>query len=239
MTLAVRTGSATNVGLHRDNNEDAFVVTDPVFLVADGMGGHAAGEVASALAVETMARLTGRSDVTVDLVRAQVLRAGVRIHEETVRRPATRGMGTTLTGLVRVVSDGAPTWVVVNIGDSRTYAVRDGRLEPLTTDHSEVQAYVDGGVLSRDEARTHPLSHVLTRCLGLEPASSPDVVTIPAAEGQRFLLCSDGLTGDVSEEAMAAILAAHADRQEAADALVAAALAAGGHDNVTAVVLDT
>jgi protein phosphatase len=148
-------------------------------------------------------------------------------------------MGTTVSGIAVVTEDGAPRWAVFNVGDSRVYRFADGELVQVTVDHSEVQELVDAGLLDPDEAARHPLRNLLTRALGSRELSEVDVWVLEPQPGERFLACTDGLTGELDDDAIAGILAAEDDPQAAAEALVAAAVSAGGRDNVTAVVVDT
>jgi serine/threonine protein phosphatase PrpC len=229
----IRVGAATHVGHHRSGNEDAAIAAYPLFLVADGMGGHAAGEVASAIAVATMSEL-GTAEPDLTTLVAQVVEANTRIRAG-ARAPGRWGMGTTLTGVV-ALADGS--WAVVNVGDSRVLLSRGGELRQLTTDHSEVQDLVHLGVLAPDEAAVHPMRHVITRSLGAEDDVEVDHTRVHLLPGDRVLVCSDGLTDEVSADEIYWVLDAADGPQEAADALVTAALTHGGRDNVTVVVLD-
>jgi protein phosphatase len=233
--LVVRAGAASDVGRVRHHNEDALVAEHLVFAVADGMGGHAAGEVASAIATATLRELADRSPRRRDDVAEALGLANQRILESVARHPAQAGMGTTAAGLVAVEPD---SWVVFNVGDSRVYRLADGELTPLTRDHSEVREMVDAGVITEDEARRHPLRNVVTRSLGSDPAPTPDLWVRPAHAGERFVLCTDGLTNELQDEQLLELVTAHGHPQACADALVAAAVAAGGRDNVSVVVVD-
>jgi serine/threonine protein phosphatase PrpC len=235
-------GAATDVGLLRETNEDAYVVAPPVFVVADGMGGHENGDVASRIVVEQFAQLAdegyeptrGREAVASALEASQR-----RIAEYASPGPgARRTPGTTVVAALLIEQDGAPAWLLVNLGDSRIYAVAGGRVRQVSTDHSVVQELVDSGEITADEAHGHPERHVITRALGgprLEPA---DYFVLTMAEAERLLLCTDGVSGLVDEDLIATILTESQDPRDAADRLVAAALDAGGDDNATAVVVD-
>ena len=235
--MSVHWGSASHRGRVRSANEDSMFASASLFVVADGMGGHAAGEVASRLAVEEFRPLSELPAITVEDVRETVGRANDRILLA-AQEVGRAGMGTTLTGMAVVVADGWTQWAVFNVGDSRTYRFADGHLVQLTVDHSEVQELVDAGQITPDEAARHPLRNVVTRSLGLSPAPVPDIWVMPPAPGERFLLCSDGLTRELSNDTIRGVLQHHPQSQDAAGTLVADAVEAGGRDNVTAVVVD-
>lgn len=228
----------TDVGLRRKANEDSLVATPPVFAVADGMGGHAAGDVASAMAVERLASLAGHLSVT----RREVLET-IRQANDHISRHAhddsTNGMGTTITGLAVTRSDsGAEGVVVFNVGDSRSYLLRDNQLTQISHDHSVVQELVDEGVITPEQAETHPERNIVTRSLGAGVPFDIDWWMLTPEAGDRFLLCSDGLFKGVRDHELAAMLQANAEREDAATALLDAALHAGGTDNITLVVID-
>ncbi len=233
------TGAATDVGRVRSGNEDSHLVTERVFAVADGMGGHAAGDVASAIVVDGLAKLGAEAAaVRPDDVRAHLVRLNDDILASVAHNPERSGMGTTVTGLCLVDFAGSPHWVVFNIGDTRVYRYAGGELSQLTADHSEVAELVAAGELTPEQAAVDPRRNVVTRALGSCTAPEPDLVVFPPVLGDRFLICSDGLTGELGDAAIAAVLAATPDPQAAADQLVHDAVAAGGHDNVTVVVVD-
>lgn len=235
--VPLRVGVATDVGRVRAHNEDAAYAAGSIYLVADGMGGHAAGEVASALTAQAMGELAHRDDLVVGDLVAQVALANRRILAEATAAPQHRGMATTLTGIGVVQVGGTAHWAVFNLGDSRVYRYADGQLRQVTVDHSEVQELVDAGLLTPAEAAGHPLRHTVTRSLGRAHLPAVDTWVFPPTPGERFVVCSDGLTGEVGDEDIAALLARTPDPQQAAAALVEAALAAGGRDNVTVVVV--
>ncbi|MFD6091767.1 PP2C family protein-serine/threonine phosphatase [Oerskovia sp. NPDC060338] len=229
-------GASSHRGARRLLNEDRFLADRSVFFVADGMGGHDAGEVASAAAIDALRPLGALGTVGPEDVRA---RLGVA--QDDVRAISTepgRGAGTTVTGVVVAEQDGIPYWLVVNIGDSRTYRMSHGVLEQLSVDHSEVQEMVDAGMLTAIQALTHPRRHVVTRAVGAALPPEPDFCWIPIEARDRMLVCSDGLTGELSDERIAEILLAQPDPQCAADLLVNEAIVAGGRDNITVVVVD-
>jgi protein phosphatase len=229
-------GFATDTGRVRSMNEDSFVVTDRVFAVADGMGGHLAGEVASAMAADGLRHLMDPCS-TDDAVNA-VIAANHAILDLSRNDPSHRGMGTTLTGVVAVRVDDNTRLAVINVGDSRTYRLRAGKLEQVSIDHSYVQELVNAGYITEAEARVHPQRNIVTRALGIEAGIGIDVWTLPAVRGDRFLSCSDGLVDEVTDDIILDALCDYADPQAAAEELVRLANAAGGRDNTTVVVLD-
>ncbi|MEQ1702166.1 MAG: protein phosphatase 2C domain-containing protein [Ilumatobacteraceae bacterium] len=233
--ITVAFAAATHAGNRRTLNEDSFCAMSPVFMVADGMGGHASGEVASALATGAVGSMAATDGVDPSHVRETVREANRIIHQRSAG--ATRGMGTTLTGLV-VAKWTTPHLAVVNVGDSRTYCWSSERgLQQITVDHSQVQELIDSGAITVEEAATHPERNVVTRALGIDPDVDVDVFLVPAAVGQRWLACSDGLTGELSTDQIAALLA-EGDVSTAAAALVDATVAGPARDNVTVVVVD-
>ena len=200
------------------------------------MGGHDAGARASATAVAILCGLGESTNATVDDVRAAVSDAH-RAISRIVTQPG-RGAGTTVSGVVAVEHDGVPTWLVTNVGDSRTYRFADGELQQVTVDHSLVQELVTAGEVTPQEARTYARRHVITRALGGLVEPQPDCWHMPMVPGERILICSDGLSDDVSAGEIAAVLLAQPHPQLAADQLVNCALLAGGRDNITVVVVD-
>jgi len=237
---AVRWGAATHVGLVRVGNEDSYVVEPMVFGVADGMGGHQAGEVASDIAARIMRDRLGTGATNVGVVVAAVVEANAAIYQEAHASLDHQGMGTTLTALVVLRADDTniARFALVNVGDSRTYLLRNGELHRATVDHSYVQELVNTGHITEDEARSHPRRNIVTRALGIEPTVRVDTWLVPMVHGDRFILCSDGLVDEVHDDEIAAIALAADTPQDAADQLVAKANANGGRDNVTVVVVD-
>ena len=232
----LRSGAASLVGQVRSANEDSYLVTDDLVAVADGMGGHRAGEVASADTVDVLRDAAGSRSVQ-DLVAA-VHRANRRIHERAADDDALRGMGTTVcvAGLVRY--DDREQVAVLNVGDSRAYLMADGELTRLTEDHSLVETLVREGRISAEEAEHHPQRNVITRALGVEPLVVVDAWLLEPVDGDRLLLCSDGLFGELGEDRIAELLAEDQDPEVVARRLAAEADAAGGRDNITTVVVD-
>jgi len=226
-------GKDSNPGRKRRRNEDAYVIQPPLFAVADGMGGAQAGEIASRLAAEAL-REGGNGD-DVDRVAALVREANRRVYERSRTDSSASGMGTTVTAAL-VEGDQVR---IGHVGDSRAYLIRDGLLEQLTDDHSLVAELIRGGKLSQEEADAHPQRSVITRALGTDPDVDVDTRTIDACPGDVFLLCSDGLTSMVGDEAILRIVEDNRrDLERAARTLVDAANSAGGEDNITVVLFE-
>lgn len=241
---SVHAGSATDIGLLRRVNQDSLLVAAPVYVVADGMGGHDGGEVASALVIEQFAALAGRSLTPAAAVAAihDALAASQAKITEFAAAQRTAGherfsAGTTAVAAVQVDAPGTQ-FVLANVGDSRAYRFLDGELKQVSVDHSVVQELIDTGRLDPADAEHHPERNVVTRALGGLTASAPDLFQLSLPPGGRILLCSDGVSGMLDHESMAAILASTADPRDAADRLVLAAVSEGGRDNATAVVID-
>ena len=230
-------GASTDMGMVRQQNEDSFVAEEGLYVVADGMGGHNAGEVASALAVTAMRSAIKGGVHDAIRLREAVQAANTAIYTASLDDSAQSGMGTTLTAAV-VVPGEEPRFMVANVGDSRTYLFRDGVLSRVSIDHSYVQELVNEGLISEEEARVHPRRNIVTRALGIDRSVIVDVFTQVVRTGDRMVLCSDGLVDEVSDADIAAVLARHRDPQLAAESLVMVANAAGGRDNTTVVVVD-
>jgi protein phosphatase len=224
-------GTATHPGRVRRANEDAHLAEPPVFLVSDGMGGRAAGDVASAIVVDEFRGRVGAPAVETDWVTECIARAGRRIRR-------LSGAGATVTGAAFVEHSGAAYWLAFNIGDSRIYRCADGRLAQVSVDHSYVQELIESGELDPAAARHHPRRNVITRAVGAGIQAGPDCWLLPGVEGDRLLLCSDGVTAELTDHLLGRILSEHLDPQRAADAVVRTAIGAGGRDNATAVVID-
>ncbi|MFI7496591.1 PP2C family protein-serine/threonine phosphatase [Kocuria sp. M4R2S49] len=279
--LVIRAGASTDRGLRRESNEDALVVTATMCAVADGMGGHEAGEVASALCVRTLGasplfqledfrsfevlepepprdiarfRATVERELRLDpeipddaIEAVRRVRSVLWQADQHIQQAVEGRAGTTVTGVWLHRIDGRMLWIVFNTGDSRTYRLAapgvdpgDGgpTLEQLTVDHSEVQYLVSIGQLTSAQALVHPRRNVITRALGTGQVWEPDVWVLPARHGDRLMLCSDGLTNELSPAHMARVLASVPHPKEAADVLLQAALRTGGRDNVTVIVAD-
>jgi PPM family protein phosphatase len=236
MTL-LRSGSATDTGLVRSVNQDLAVESSNLFAVADGMGGHAGGEVAAQMAVDTLGVVFGRQPTAVGLSEA-VVEANSAVWEHSLEHPELRGMGTTLTAVGLVQEDGHDVLALVNVGDSRSYRLHDGQMTLLTTDHSVAEEMVRSGELTEREAAVHPQRHILTRALGVSSDVAVDFWRLQPVRGDRYLLCSDGLTNELEDEQIAQVLTSVGDPREASDLLVRAARAHGGSDNITVIVID-
>lgn len=235
-------GARTDVGRMRKANEDNLFADANehrgIFIVADGMGGHAAGEIASEMAVQTVTREL--ADVT-DLTRpdaptrvSESLRLANRtVYQRTVSEVEKQGMGTTASAML--LSD--KKYIIGHVGDSRVYLCRDGRLEQLTRDHSLVQEQVDAGLITPEQARRHPQANVITRCIGMASEIEPDVIVGDAKIGDVYLLASDGLTGMVDDRRISQLLLSKASAERIVIALIADANNNGGIDNITAIVV--
>jgi serine/threonine protein phosphatase PrpC len=230
-------GVATHIGSARQHNQDDYCSAAPVFVVADGMGGHAAGDVASRQMVESLLAVAGHTCVTPEMFMACLADARARLG-----RIAVSGgppPGTTVSGvIVTQRDDDDPCWMVVNVGDSRTYRLDADRLRQLTVDHSVVQELIDAGAVTPSEARSFPIGNLLTRAVLAGIDHPPDVWLLPIRPRDRILVCSDGLIRELDDRRIAGVLRAVADPQEAAGELVSIAVAAGCRDDVTALVID-
>ncbi|MFC7376549.1 PP2C family protein-serine/threonine phosphatase [Brachybacterium sp. GCM10030267] len=235
-TIRAVSAAVTHVGHVRATNEDGVLNAPPIYLVADGMGGHNAGEVASAIAVEEFEKLTIQENVTVEQLGDALRTAAERIGE--LGGETTLGAGTTVAVVATMVLDGIGYWVVLNLGDSRVYRLSGEIFEQVSVDHSVVQELMDRGELSIDEARVHPYRHMVTRALGAGPESEPDYWLIPAEAGDRMLICSDGLTGEVEDATIERMLRAPSDVRTLSEDLVRLALDSGGRDNVSVVIVE-
>lgn len=235
--VSLRWAHETDVGRVRALNEDSYLAVPPVFAVADGMGGHDAGEVASALVVNRLETLMGNEPPEVDEVATELRSVHTLLQQATVDGRQVQ-MGTTLVGLFLVRSGGILSWLIANVGDSRAYCFSERSLQQMTRDHSYVQELVESGQITGEEARHHPERNVITQALGLAAEIEPDFWLRPVVSGERFVLCSDGLTGEVRDEEISGILASQDDPSDAVRSLCSLALKHGGRDNVTAIVVD-
>ena len=233
----LRSGSATDVGRVRTVNEDLALETLTLFAVADGMGGHVGGEIAARTAIDTLQAEFARKPSAEGLAVA-IHEANRAVWQRSRADVDLRGMGTTLIAAALVATDEGDRLVLANVGDSRAYRLHGDELVQLTTDHSVAEELVARGELSEAEAAVHPHRHILTRALGIQADVAVDVWDIVPVEGDRFLLCSDGLTNEVPADEITLVLTETRDPNEAAQTLVTKANQAGGNDNITVVVLD-
>ncbi len=237
--MILRATAGSDVGQRRSVNEDRYALAPELglYLVADGMGGHSAGQIASQLAAEEALRairtLEGASASLAEKLRYAVTAANRQIYRTARQHEALAGMGTTLVALFSAEGRAA----LAHVGDSRAYLLRSERLRQLTDDHSIVAELVRRREISPDDARGHPHRHVLTRALGVRSSVEPDLVELTLAPDDRFLLCSDGLTAHVHDEEIARALAGDVDLQAAVDGLIALANERGGEDNITVVAV--
>ena len=226
----------TDKGYRRAINEDSLIAKAPIFAVADGMGGHSAGDIASAAVVNRLAERVSAQYIDESAIDSS-LRLAVTDMDEGAGH-TDLGTGTTVTGFALTLAEGEPSWLVFNIGDSRVYELEDGELRQLTVDHSIVQELLDAGAITPSEAEVHPHSNVITRAVGFSEDPVPDFSLVPVVAGTRLLACSDGLTKELTEHGIRHFLTVGAGPLDAAGQLMDAALGNGGRDNVTVVVVD-
>ena len=231
MTAALR----TDIGRVRKQNEDAAWLDEKrgIYVVADGMGGHLAGEVASAMAIDAVKRMAQKNDIaSIALLRETVLEAHEAISAHARENQNCSGMGTTISAMWR----GGHYMYVAHVGDSRIYRLRGGKLEQITQDHSLVEELVRARIIAREEARSHPRRNIITRALGTPGENAPDLLAADMEEGDLWLLCTDGLTGMVDDEQIERVLTSRDSLDKMANTLIKMALAAGGRDNVTLIL---
>nr|WP_201468697.1 protein phosphatase 2C domain-containing protein [Microbacterium hydrocarbonoxydans] len=233
-SVVLNVAALSDTGLTRAANEDSMLAASPVFLVADGMGGHEAGDRASAAVVAAFEPLIGAA-VQIDDVREALSRAAEVV--EGIAAEHKRGAGSTVSGVALLEHEGAPHWLLFNVGDSRVYRLHGSELTQLTIDHSLGQELVDAGELRPEDLATFGQRNVITRAIG-GPDSTADSWLLPVIDGERLLLCSDGLSGEVSDEGIRATLTMNGRPETAAAALIRRALQSGGRDNVSVVVID-
>ena len=233
----LRAGSATDAGMVRSSNQDAVLVEVTAFAVADGMGGHAGGEIASAAAVESLRHSLATTSTAEGLLEA-LREANRAVGAAGGDDPDLVGMGTTAVVAVLVGTETGDRLLVANVGDSRAYLYHGGSLRQVTDDHSMVGELLRQGVITEDEAARHPQRHVITRVLGTSPDVDVDLFELRLDEGDRVVLCSDGLSNEVSDEEIVRVLRTQRDPTAAAEDLVRRANAHGGNDNVSVVVVD-
>ncbi|WP_336660130.1 PP2C family protein-serine/threonine phosphatase [Leucobacter sp. USHLN153] len=240
MTVSYDSAIGSHVGMVRSNNQDSGFAGDHIYLVADGMGGHAGGDVASAITARALAKLdvpaTGSPEAMTNVLRTAILDANAALRSTVRDRPELAGMGTTFTGIIPV----ADQLALGHIGDSRLYLLRDDKLSQVTKDHTFVQRLVDSGKITEEEAKTHPRRSVLMRVLGdVDASPQVDTQVVDTLPGDVWLLCSDGLCGYVDDEDIEKILRRRSSLQGAVDALIDKSLSHGAPDNVTVVLVET
>lgn len=241
--MELRWGATTHQGRVRQGNEDAFMACPNLFVVADGMGGHNAGEVASAMAVASLSAGAGQGIKSPSELELLIRSANAAIYTASTTYADQRGMGTTITAIARLNNDESESGkrfelAIANVGDSRTYLKRNNELLRVTLDHSYVQALVNEGFISIAEARVHPRRNIVTRALGIESDVEVDISVVEVQHGDRFVLCSDGLVDEADDEEIDTVLYSHETPQMAAEDLVTLANDHGGRDNTTVIVID-
>ena len=234
--VIVSWAGVTDRGRKREINQDAVLAHFPLFVVADGMGGHIGGEIASASTIGQLQKVVDHGDITPEAIEDALLRAvgDIGDHPETT----DEGTGTTVTGIYLHADGEEDAWIVLNIGDSRVYLDREDSLAQITVDHSLVQELVASGRLSPEEAENHPYGNVITRAVGPSESVVPDYVRLDVRAGDRFVICSDGLTKELTDYGILHFLRQNADPAAAIEAMLAAALENGGRDNISIIVVD-
>ncbi len=234
--LSLSWAAVTHRGMRRELNQDAVLADYPLFIVADGMGGHLGGEIASASAVDRLGDLVRDGRINPKSIEKALSRAvkDIIAHPEAT----DDGTGTTVTGIFLETTGTEPTWVTLNIGDSRVYLLRDGTLAQVTTDHSVVQELIASGRLSPEEAENHPYGNVITRAVGPSESVHPDYIRLDVLDGDRFVICSDGLTKELTDFGIRHFLLENEDPQIAIEQMMQACLDNGGRDNISIVVVD-
>tara|TARA_R110002020_G_scaffold444329_1_gene655863 strand:- start:147793 stop:148587 length:795 start_codon:yes stop_codon:yes gene_type:complete len=228
--------AGTHTGHRRAANEDSYVARSPMFAVADGMGGHSAGDLASAAVVERL-----DDAITGDFLPARAVERALERATDyigLIAQDSELGVGTTVTGAVITEHHEAASFAVFNVGDSRVYNFEDDQLVQVTRDHSVVQNLVEAGLISRDEAEVHPDANIITRAIGFNAAPAPDFWMVPIQRDQRLLICSDGLTREVPDEEIARLFMQRLSPDETVAKLIDFALESGGRDNITTIVVD-
>ena len=238
--MLVKWGASSDTGTLRVQNEDSYLAQKGMFVVADGMGGHNAGEVASAMAIKMLGEAQTKGIADANQLAKIIEQINNSIFQTAANQTDQRGMGTTLTVLALTPSDSSTevSVAVANIGDSRTYLLRSNEFRQVSVDHSYVQDLVSEGLITREEARTHARRNIVTRALGIEPTVAVDTWPLPLIDGDRYILCSDGLVDEVTDEAIEKCVKQQIEPQKVADQLVAIANANGGRDNITVIVVD-
>ena len=238
--MLVKWVASSDTGTLRVQNEDSFLAEEKIFVVADGMGGHNAGEVASAMAIKMLAEAQANGISDSSQLAKVIEQINHSIFQAAANQTDQRGMGTTLAVLALTPNEttNEVSAAVANIGDSRTYLFRNDEFRQVSVDHSYVQDLVSEGLITREEARTHARRNIVTRALGIEPSVAVDTWTLPLITGDRYVLCSDGLVDEVTDEAIEKCVKQKTEPQKVADQLVALANANGGRDNITVIIVD-
>ena len=236
--IVVTWGAVSDTGRVRARNEDSVLAQSPVFVIADGMGGYRGGATASRIAVDTLRQVLDQPALHATDIPEQLQAANAAIRRQATLEPASSAMGTTAVGLALLHEAGAEYWLAFNVGDSRVYRLHHGVLTQISVDHSYVQELVLAGFIEPDEARRHPERSIITRALGTSDGAEPDFWVFPAEPGERFLLCSDGLSGELDDATILELLDVPGDPQETAELLVRRANEAGGRDNISVIVVD-
>ena len=234
--VRVAWAAVTDVGHKRKGNEDSYLARAPIFAVADGMGGHLSGDLASAAVVRRL-----DEEISTDFMAPHLIEKALEVASadiDLIAGDSELGVGTTVTGAILTLVDSRATFAVFNIGDSRVYRFERNSLKQVTVDHSLVQEMVDSGTISKAQALKHPDGNIITRAVGFRSQPTPDFWMVTLKPGLRLLLCSDGLTGELDDKRIRLHLGAGLSTKETASSLVDAALAAGGRDNVTVIVID-
>lgn len=241
VAVTLEWAAATDTGRVRENNQDSYIAAPPIFAVADGMGGHSGGEVASQAVVARLASIAGAGFVVPGSID-DALASAVSDIEATAASGTEAdidvGTGTTVTGVAVDLVECRPTWLVFNIGDSRVYRLEGDVFAQVTVDHSVVQELVEAGKITREEAVRHPYGNVITRAVGFNEVPHPDYTNMPIVRGTRLLICSDGLSKELTDHGIRHYLEGASSVEEAATALIGAALDNGGRDNVSVVIVD-
>jgi len=235
--MDIMVGAQTDAGRVRSHNEDSYFTGQQIWAVADGMGGQAAGEVASAIVIDHLRAADSAGPLAPDDLGTLITDINASILEYANANPAAAGLGSTVAGIALITVDDVRHWSVFSVGDSRVYRFAGGQLTRQTVDHNEAEELIEAGQLDPAEAVDHPGRFVLTRALGSKPAPHPDIRLLPQGEEETFLICSDGLTSEVPDETITTALRDYPQPHDAAERLIDLALMHGAQDNVTAIVV--
>jgi protein phosphatase len=236
--VEIAAAALTDIGLRRASNQDAYYAGRSIWAVADGMGGHAAGEVASSLVVEALSEADQNEVLKPAAIVAALKRANQRILDFGRDNYEARGLGSTVAGLAKVMVGNAEHWAIFNVGDSRVYRCLDQVMTRATIDHSEIEELINQGEITRDEARSHQRRNVITRSMGTDPPPQVDQWVLPLTPGERFVICSDGLTGELTDKQIEQVASTDVDPSAVVEQLLSMALLSGGRDNISIIVVD-